>query len=205
MKPLRSTDVLRAHPRERTDHLRRALRENAIDQARLREDLPEWLRLFREDSQPGLRALLLLMLREIRSDETDEMLRRGRRDRGDGVRLEAYRTLLERESSEELVRAALKDRSVELCLLGAHYAFLEDPARAVREVLALCRDELGGPREEHALRRCTEVLAEDFADPRALPGLRELTCEIEDEEGHLEWAIQILQELDNPSRFEESQ
>lgn len=203
MNALHARTILDAHPRQRTDLLRRALRDGRIDPQILRAEADQWLELFRSDPQPGLRALLLVLMHGIESPQTDEMLRRGRRDRGDGVRLEAYRSLLERDRDPELIRRALADRSVELCLLGAQYRFLEDPMGAVDAVLELCRDELGGIREEHALRRCSEVLAEDFADPRALPGLRQLDAEADDEEGHLQWAIETLENRSTDSKQEE--
>lgn len=202
MSPLHASTILDAHPRQRTDLLRRALRDHRVDTQILRAEADQWLELYRSDPQPGFRALLLVLMHDVQSPQTDEMLRRGRRDRGDGVRLEAYRSLLERDRDPELIRRALADRSVELCLLGAQYRFLEDPVAAVDAVIELCRDELGGIREEHALRRCSEVLAEDFADPRALPGLRELEAEADDEEGHLRWAIESLENRGSDSKQE---
>lgn len=196
MQALRAQTLLDAHPRQRTDLLRRALRGAEVEETIVSAELDEWLRLYRNDPQPGLRALILVLVQDLEGEAVDEMLRRGRRDRGDGVRLEAYRILLSRDPSQSLVAEALDDSSVELRLLGAHYLRLADPISAIDAVIATCMEETEGPRGEHALRRCSEVLAEEFADPRALPALRELAATIDDPEGHLEWAIETLEETD---------
>ena len=65
----------------------RALRGAEVEEAIVSAELDEWLRLYRNDPQPGLRALILVLVQDLEGDAVDEMLRRGRRDRGEAVRV----------------------------------------------------------------------------------------------------------------------
>lgn len=175
--------------------LRHALREGLIDQGELEGELDEWVRLFRLDPQPGLRTLILVALDGIDDPRMDELLARAWADRGDGVRLEALRQRLERAPAQrpELVQEGLDDPSLEVQLMAAQALYDLDAGRGVDAVLEICSREAPGERGSHALRRCSEILAEEFADARALNGLRRLRAELEDPEDHLGWAIETLE------------
>ena len=183
-----------APARQRVDVVRRALREDRVDPTVVAAERVEWVRLFRNDPQPGLRALILEILDGIEGPEVETLLERATQDRGDGVRLEAFRQLFERrlDAWPALLTETADDPSVEVRLLGAQARYSLDPEAAIAEVLRLCEDEADGARHEHAIRRASEVLAEGFEDPRALPGLRRLAENLDDPEGHLEWAIETL-------------
>lgn len=197
IETLHASDLREAHSRLRVDMLRRALREGRVEPEVRQAELDEWVQLFRLDPQPGLRALILVALDGTPDPRLDEILSRAWNDRGDGVRLEALRQLLERAPArrEELTREGLDDPSLEVQLMAAQALYDLDPERGIDAVVGICARETPGERGSHALRRCSEILAEEFADPRALEGLRRLRSELEDPEEHLNWAIETLESL----------
>lgn len=192
---LRAATVARAHARKRVDLVRTALRRREIDVEAVREELDDWIALFRRDHQAPLRVLLLELLNQVEDPRVLALAEHAREDRWDSVRFEAVHLLMSRvpERASELAEAHLEDPGVELRLLAAERIHARDPARARNALLQLAQEEAQGRRETHVLDRVTEFLVETARDRSVVPQLRSLQDHCEDPEGFLAWAIDRLE------------
>lgn len=179
----------------RVDRLRGALRDGTVPVDAIARDLDGWVALFRADAQASLRVLVLELLERIDDPRVEALAERALRDRGDGVRLEALRLLIDRHPrrTEELAAAHLDDDGLEVRLLAAERLYPMDPRRALDALFEGVRAEAHGPREGHALDRTMEFLVETVADAALVPRLRDLAGEVEDEEDMIPWAIESLE------------
>ncbi len=194
--PLRPDDVRNLPGPRRVDAVRRALRAGQLDPATVSSDLDGWITVYRRDVQGALRVLLLEMLEPIDDPRVLALLEDALDDRADGVRLEALRSLLDRQPhrTHELAGAHVDDEGLEVRLLAAERLYPIEPERAVQAMLDTVRAEAHGFREAHALDRVAEFFVEDVGDPDLVPHLQNLRDEVEDVEDMLEWAIEKLRD-----------
>jgi len=192
--PIHASDVRALPGPRRVDRVRRALRQDGVDLEVVEHDLDGWIALFRGDSQPALRVLILELLEGVDDPRADALAERALRDRGDGVRLEALHRLLYRfpERAEELARAHLHDDGVEVRLLAAARLHAIDPETTIDALFEGVRTEIDGPREDHVLERTVEFLVDDVGDRTVVPRLRALADEVDDPEGMIAWALDAL-------------
>ena len=192
--PLTPADVRALPGPRRVDRLRRVLRAGSFDARAIAADVDGWIGLFRADTQPALRVLILELLEPVDDPRVDELAERARHDRGDGVRLEAVRRLLDRHPAraESVAREHLDDDGVEVRLFAAARMHAIDPNAAIDALFAGVRAEIGGPREDHVLERTVEFLVEDVADSSLAARLRALAAEVDDPEGMIDWALERL-------------
>ena len=193
--PLTPAEIRSLPGPRRVDRLRKALRHGTLAPSAVAEDLDAWVALFRADSQAALRVLVLELLESVDDPRVDDLAERALKDRGDGVRLEALRLLLDRhpDRTDALARAHLEDDGIEVRMLAAERLHALDPDTAIDALFAGVRAEAHGPREAHALDRTMEFFVEDVADPALVPRLRALVDDVEDPEEMIPWAIESLE------------
>jgi hypothetical protein len=194
-RPLTAATLVGAHPRRRVDLLRQALRTRSLDPARVAADLPDWIELFRASDDPALLVLVLELLREVADDRVVELARAARHHRGDGVRLEALRLLLDRDP-RQVERLALEhraDRSLEVQLLLIERLHEVAPSSALDFLFEVLDAECDGPREPHALERGVEFLVEKATSEAVLARLRSIQPDFDDPEGFITWGIEQME------------
>jgi hypothetical protein len=189
-------------PGRRADLLRKALRTDAVDHDAVARDLEDWLRLFRGNRDPGFLVLILELLSPLSDARVLELAREAATHRGDGVRLEALRVILDRRPDEAvlLTERHRDDDSLEVRLLLAERLYDLDRQAAVDLAFEILESECEGPRETHALERVTEFLVEAMAPREQAARRHEIAAKIrllrprfEDAEGFLDWAATELE------------
>lgn len=183
------------HPRERVDRLRRALRQEASAETAGASELEAWLEFYRRFHDPALRVLILQLFDGRSDDAYLALLHESVDDRGDGVRLEALRQLIEfqPELLREFSQTHRDDDSLEVrLLLAMRLAELDRPA-ALEWIVEILLAEARGMRELHALERGMEFLVEDIRAVEITPKLREIRDEFHDTEDFFGWALEKLE------------
>jgi hypothetical protein len=183
---LAETDV-----RKRADRLRRALRTNSCTTPNA-TDAATWIEIFDLSDDAGLRVLLLEHLAPLHDPRITEMAQRGMTSRGDGVRLECMRILVERDPRglRALCELFEDDDSVEVRLLLATRLFRDDAVAATDRLLKLLESEAGGFRERHALERVLEFFIDEQAP--VAEALRSMQPDFDDPEEYFAWAFERL-------------
>lgn len=185
----------------RVDRLRRALRggeKDAVDATSVLERIDGWVALFHRDAQPALRVLVLEVLDgtgDPRLDpRVDALLHEALHDRGDSVRLEALRQLLQRGPSgaREIALGFLGDEAMEVRVFAAQAVYESDRELALDALFGAVLAEARGPREMHTLRWVLEFLVEEAVDRSTIDRIAELRAYCDDVEESIEWAIDRL-------------
>lgn len=187
-------EILRLPGPRRVDRLRRALRSGEIDPEQVDARLDSWVRLFHRDAQPALRVLVLEVIESAADPRADELLHEALEDRGDSVRLEALRQLLQREPARARALALenLADEAMEVRVLAAQWVYGSDRELALDALIDAVHAEARGPREMHTLRWVLEFLAEEAVDRAATTRIEELRACCDDVEEMIDWALDKL-------------
>ncbi len=183
--------VRQAHPRLRVDLLRKALRAGEITEGKAEAELSQWISLFEDSFDPSLMVLILELLEPIENERVVELARRATHHRGDGVRLEGLRMLMDRRPLEtpQLSKRHREDYSLEVRLLVAERLVPYDRNGSVELCMDILDEESGGLRMGHAIERVCELFVE-MSGLDLLPRLREAQEEYghEDPEEFFQWA-----------------
>jgi hypothetical protein len=184
-RPLDPAQLRACPPPRRADLLRKALRGGHVDPRATARDLSAWIDLFDDHDDPGLLVLLLELLRSVEDPRVVEVARGVTGHRGDGVRLESLRLLLDRRPGEtsSLVAHHRDDESLEVRMLLAERLYELDRTAGIDFVFEILEAERDGPREMHALERGTRFLVEDVGGREVVTRLRRILPRFEDEEG----------------------